>query len=75
MEHLLCECQHYSQPLWVRLGEILTQLFISLSHDYVPRVEISQLNIIYNVPHPSLILYIHDKLTRNMLLLLTQEIK
>jgi hypothetical protein len=43
--------------------------------DYVPKVEYSQLNIIFNVPHPSLILHVPDKLSRNTLLILTQEIK
>jgi hypothetical protein len=75
MEHLLCECQHYSLLLWERLGEVLTRLFTTLSQDYVPRVELSQLNVIYNVPHPSVLLYVHDKLTRNMILALIQEIK
>jgi hypothetical protein len=40
-----------------------------------PRVEISQHNVIYNVPHPSLLLFIRDKTTRNALLFSTQEIK
>ncbi len=43
--------------------------------EYVPKVEYSQLNIIYNVPDPSLIIHILDKLSRNTLLMLTQEIK
>ncbi len=35
----------------------------------------TQLNIIYNVPHPSILIHIRDKLSRNTLLMLTQEIK
>jgi hypothetical protein len=31
--------------------------------------------VIYNIPHPSLILHIHDQATRNTLLLLIQEVK
>jgi hypothetical protein len=27
MEHLLCECEYYSEPLWEGLGAILTELF------------------------------------------------
>jgi hypothetical protein len=75
MEHTLCECLHYSQLLWVRLGDVITKYLNSISTEYVPKVEYSQLNIIYNVPHPSLIIHISDKLSRNTLLILTQEIK
>jgi hypothetical protein len=75
MEHMVCECLHYAQPLWIKLGEIITKYLNSISTDYVPRVEYSQLNIIFNVPHPSLILHVPDKLSRNTLLILTQEIK
>jgi hypothetical protein len=42
---------------------------------YVPRVDLGQTNIIFNIPHPSLLLYIPDKETRNAILLLVQEIK
>jgi hypothetical protein len=38
-------------------------------------IKYSQLNIIFNVPHPSLILHVPDKLSRNTILILTQEIK
>jgi hypothetical protein len=37
--------------------------------------EYSKLNIIFNVPNPSLIIHIPDKLSSNMLRILTQEIK
>jgi hypothetical protein len=75
MEHTLCECLHYAQLLWIKLGEVITKYLNSISTEYVPKVEYSQLNIIYNVPHPSLIIHIPDKLSRNTLLILTQEIK
>jgi hypothetical protein len=75
MEHMLCECLYYAQLLWIRLGEVITKYLNTVSMDYVPKVEYSQLNIIFNVPHPSLIIHIPDKLSRNTLLILTQEIK
>jgi hypothetical protein len=75
MEHMICECLYYAQPLWIKLGETVTKYLNSVSTDHVPRVEHSQLNIIFNVPHPSLILHVPDKLSRNTLLILTQEIK
>jgi hypothetical protein len=75
MEHNLCECLHYAQPLWIRLGEIFTRYLNSVSEEHVPRVEYTQLNIIYNVPHQSILLHVNDKLSRNTLLVLIQEVK
>jgi hypothetical protein len=46
MEHTLCECLHYAQLLWIRLGEIATKYLNSISAEYVPKVEYTQLNII-----------------------------
>jgi hypothetical protein len=75
MEHLLCECEHYSELLWDRLSSILMELFKRTSTDQVSWVELGQTNIIYNIPHPSILLHIPDKITRNTLLLLVQEVK
>jgi hypothetical protein len=75
MEHLLCECEYYSEGLWNRLAETLTKYYNDISTTYVPRVDLGQTNIIFNIPHPSLLLYIPDKETRNAILLLVQEIK
>jgi hypothetical protein len=75
MEHLLCDCMHYVQLLRVQLGEIITQHLKSSSQNLIPKVEITQLNVIYNVSHPSLLRPIQDKLTKNAFLILTQEIK
>ncbi len=75
MEHLLCECENYSIPLWTKLADSWTRLFNDNSLEPVPRVELGQTNVIYNIPHPSLILHIHDQATRNALLLLIQEVK
>ncbi len=75
MEHLLCECKNYSEQLLGKLADALTQLFNDISPDGVPRVNLGQTNIIFNISHPSLLLHIHDKESRNALLLLVQEIK
>jgi hypothetical protein len=75
MEHLLCECEFYSEPLWNKLAEGLTMLLNDASTDRVPRIELGQTNIIFNIPHPSLLLHIHDKSSRNAILLLIQEVK
>ncbi len=71
MEHLLCKYMPYSQLVWIRLGEIITQYLNSFSQDLIPRVQTTQLNVIYNVPH----LHNRDKVNRNAFLILTQEIK
>ncbi len=63
VELLLCECEHYLELLWNRLSEVLTRLFNNTSLDHVPRVEIGQSNVIYNIPHPSILLYVTDKTT------------
>jgi hypothetical protein len=75
MEHLLCECEYYSEPLWSKLAEGPTILFNDVSSDRVPRVELGQTNIIFNIPHPFLLQHIHDKTSRNAILLLIQEVK
>jgi hypothetical protein len=54
--------------------EILTK-YCDISTTYVLRVDLGQINVIYNIPHPSILLYIPDKTTRNTMLLLVQEIK
>jgi hypothetical protein len=75
IEHLLCDCEYYSEPLWSKPAEGLTMLFNDVSSDRVPRVESVQTNIIFNIPHPSLLLHIHEKTSRNAILLLIQEVK
>jgi hypothetical protein len=75
MEHLLCKCEYYSETLWSKLAEGLTMLFNDVSSDRVCRVELGQSNIIFNIPHPSLLLHIYDKTSRNAILLLIQEVK
>jgi hypothetical protein len=75
MEHLLCECEYYSECLWNRLAETLNKYYNDISTTYVPRVDLGQTNIIFNIPLPSLLLYVPDKETRNAILLLVQEIK
>jgi hypothetical protein len=75
MEHLLCACENYSEPLWNKLADSWTRLFNASSLEAVPRVELGQTNVIYNIPHPSLLLHVHDQASRNALLLLIQEVK
>jgi hypothetical protein len=69
------DAKHYLEPLWSKLAEGLTILFNDISSDRILRVELGQTNIIFNIPHPSLLLHIHDKTSRNAILLLIQEVK
>ncbi len=46
-----------------------------ISLDRVPRVELGQTNVIFNIPHPSLSLHVHNKTSRNVILLMIQEVK
>jgi hypothetical protein len=75
MEHLLYTCPHYAEPLWQELSESLTSLFEHIFGSPVARVHITPKEIIYNKPHPSVILYLHDEAARTIILQLMQEIK
>jgi hypothetical protein len=61
MEHLLCECMHYSQLIRIHLGNIVILDLNSDSQVLIPRVEFSQLNVVSNVPHQMFHLYLPDK--------------
>jgi hypothetical protein len=50
MEHLLCECLHYSQFILTHLGEFVTQFLTNNAQDLVPQVELGQLlNILHKL--------------------------
>ncbi len=48
IEHLLCECEYYSELTWRWLGDIITQYLNTDAADLVPRVEIGQHTVIFN---------------------------
>ena len=75
MEHLLYECEFYSSLIWDQLGTAFTRQFNTMTEDYVPRVELNFKHIVFNVPHPSILLYIKDKDTRIATIMLIQELK
>ncbi len=75
MEHLLCDCELYSELLRNRLGDVLMWYLSTRAADLVPRMELGQTNLIFNILHPSIQHHIQTKPTRNTLILLTQEIK
>jgi hypothetical protein len=75
MEHLLYCCEHYSAKVWELLGRSLTLALSHHSGEYIPAVVLTPLEIIFNKPHPSILLHISDNTTRKVLILLLQEIK
>jgi hypothetical protein len=75
MEHLLYCCEHYSTKVWELLGRSLTLALSHHSGEYIPAVVLTPLEIIFNKPHPSILLHISDTTTRKVLILLLQEIK
>jgi hypothetical protein len=62
MERLLCECTYYSEPLWSRLGNMITEYLNNREEDLVSRVELGPIIIVINIPHLSILLHRHDKL-------------
>jgi hypothetical protein len=75
MEHLLYSCEHYSAKIWDLAGKAL---ILAISHhfgDYVPALVLTLLKIVFNKPHPSILLHITDATTWKVLILFLQEIK
>jgi hypothetical protein len=75
MEHLLYGCKHYSAKVWDLTGKSLTLALSHHSGEYIPVVVLTPLEIIFNKPHPSILLHVPDATTRKVLILLFQEIK
>jgi hypothetical protein len=75
MEHLLYLCPSYSEGLWAEFGRALTQTITQYANEYTARIELTPKEIIYNKPHPAILLRIPDKLVRYCILALVQEIK
>jgi hypothetical protein len=67
--------KHYSAKVWELLGRSLTLALSHHSGEYIPAVVLTPLEIIFNEPHPSILLHISDNTTRKVLILLLQEIK
>ncbi len=75
MEHLLCKCEHFSEPLWNRFSEVIKHYLNANTIDLTPSLKLGQHNSIFNVPQPSLLLHVHDKITKSVFIFFTQEIK
>jgi hypothetical protein len=75
MEHLLYCCEHYYGKTWDLAGKSLTLARSHHSGEYIPAVVLTPLEIVFNKPHPSILLHIPDATTRKVLILLLEEIK
>jgi hypothetical protein len=75
MEHLLYSFEHYSVKIWDLAGKALTLAVSHHSGDYVPAMVLNPLEIVFNKPHPSILLHVKDATTRKVLILFLQEIK
>jgi hypothetical protein len=75
MEHLLYQCPNYAEKLWAEISHILTETTIQYSNEFTARIKLTPKEIIFNKPHPAIMLRIPDKLVRNVILVLIQEIK
>jgi hypothetical protein len=75
MEHLLYLCPSYAEKLWAEFGLALTQTIAQFTNEYTARIELTPKEIIYNKPHPAILLRISDKLVPYSILVTIQEIK
>jgi hypothetical protein len=75
MEHLLYGCDNYSAKIWALAGRVLTLSLSRHSGDFIPRIDLTPLEIVFNKPHPSFLLHVPDCTTRKVLILLLQEVK
>jgi hypothetical protein len=75
MEHLLYLCPNYAEKLWAEFGLALTQSIAQFTQEYTARIELTPKEIVYNKPHPAILLRIPDKLTQYCILVLVQEVK
>jgi hypothetical protein len=75
MEHLIHDCENYSTPLWLELGESLTQTLRTITGKDMAEIRLTPLEIIYNKIHPTIQIHIKEKPLQYTLLHLLQEVK
>ncbi len=54
---------------------MLTQTITQFTNEYTARIELTPKEIMYNKPHPAILLRVSDKLVRYSILVVIQEIK
>jgi hypothetical protein len=75
MEHLLFLCPSYAEKVWLEAGHLLTRAVTQFSAEYTARIDLTPKEIVFNKPHPAIMLRITDPLVRSSILVLIQEIK
>jgi hypothetical protein len=75
MEHLLYGCENYSAVVWREFSTLITTTLGHIAGHPVARMDHTPKGIIFNLPHPSIVLYISDPPFHTILLHLVQEIK
>jgi hypothetical protein len=75
MEHLLYLCPNYAEKVWSEFGCMLTRTITQFSNEYTARIELTPKEIVFNKPHPAIMLRISDQLVRQSILVLVQENK
>jgi hypothetical protein len=60
---------------WALAGKVLTLFLSRHSGDFIPRIDLTPLEIVFNKPHPSILLHVPEGTTRKILILFLQEIK
>ncbi len=75
MEHLLYGCENYSAVVWREFSTLITTTLAHIAGHPVAKMDHTPKEIVFNLPHPSIVLYITDPASRIILLHLVQEIK
>ncbi len=75
IEQLLYLCPNYAVKLWVEFGHTLTHTITQYSNEYTARIELTPKEIIFNKPHPAIMLPVSYKLVRYAIHVLIQKIK
>jgi hypothetical protein len=58
VEHLLCGCDHYLAKVWALLGCSMTLAISHHTGDYISNLVLTPLEIVFNKPHPLILLHI-----------------
>ncbi|OBQ34618.1 MAG: hypothetical protein AN484_26585, partial [Aphanizomenon flos-aquae WA102] len=75
MEHLLYDCEHYSQLIWQETSTLFTRAIATHTGDQVARINLTPLEIVFNKPHPSILLKLTTNREQMTTIMVVQEIK